>query len=507
MSQLPGRLESHWLDTTPTTSYPPLTTDQTVDVVVVGAGIAGVSTAWELVNAGKSVALVEADRVVAGVTGYTTAKLSAQHTLIYAQIRKTFGADGASSYAQSQQDAIEHVRKVGDDLGIDCDLERVPAYTYVESEEQLQQIHDEVDAANDAGLTASFVTETGLPFRIAGAIRVEEQAQFHPRKYLLGLLDDFTSRGGLVFEQSRIVGLDEGEPCKVTAENGATITAQDVVVASHYPVFDRAGMFARLEPHRDLVVAATIPEDDDPRGTYITTENNTRSVRTAPYADGQRLLIITGEQFTPGSADVTERFERLVSWTQERFPRAEVVYRWATQDNATTDKVPFVGPFHPRAKHVYVATGFAGWGMTNGVMAGRLLSGLITGDRLPWTDLYDPRRMEPLKEAMPMLKLQAKVAKHFIGDRLTSHVDSVDDIAPGSGAVARVRGERCAVYRDTDGGLQAVSATCTHLGCIVHFNDAETAWECPCHGSRFGVDGSVLQGPATRALERRDVTG
>ena len=138
-------------------------------------------------------------------------------------------------------------------------------------------------------------------------------------------------------------------------------------------------------------------------------------------------------------------------------------------------------------------------------MAGRLLSGLITGDRLPWTDLYDPRRMEPLKEAVPMLKLQAKVAKHFIGDRLTSHVDSVDDIAPGSGAVARVKGERCAVYRDADGGLQAVSATCTHLGCIVHFNDAETAWECPCHGSRFTVDGSVLQGPATAALERRDI--
>jgi glycine/D-amino acid oxidase-like deaminating enzyme/nitrite reductase/ring-hydroxylating ferredoxin subunit len=505
MAALPGRLESHWIETTPTTSYPPLDTDRTVDVVVVGAGIAGVSTAWELVRAGKSVAIVEADRAVTGVTGYTTAKLTAQHTLIYAQIRKSFGPDAAKLYAESQQDAIEHVRAVSEELAIDCDLERVPAFTYVESESMVQQIHDEVAAANDAGLTASFVTETGLPFPVAGAIRVEEQAQFHPRKYLLGLLDDFTSRGGLVFEQSRVVGLTEGDPCTVTTENGSTVTARAVVVTTHYPVFDRALMFSRLKPNRDLVVAATIPKEDDPQGTYITTENNTRSVRTAPFDDGRRLLIITGEKFAPGTADVSERFERLASWTLERFPRAEVVYRWATQDNSTTDNVPYVGPFHPGAKNVYVATGFAGWGMSNGVMSGRLLNGLITGEPLPWTDLFDPRRMKPVKEAGPILKLQAEVAKHFIGDRLTSHVDSVDEIAPGSGAVARVHGERCAVYRDPQGNLQAVSATCTHLGCIVHFNDAETAWECPCHGSRFTVDGSVLQGPATAALERRDI--
>jgi Rieske Fe-S protein len=279
-----------------------------------------------------------------------------------------------------------------------------------------------------------------------------------------------------------------------------------VVVATHYPVFDRAMLFGRLEPRRELVIAAAIPAERDPQGIYVTQEQNTRSLRTAPYRNGQRLLIITGEQFTPGAGEVSERWERLVAWTGERFPGAEVVYRWATQDNGTTDQIPFVGPFHLGAKNVYVACGFGGWGMSNGVMSGQLLAASIDGNALPWAELYDPRRLHPVREAGAIMKLQAKVAGHFVGDRLRpSYVDSVDDIAVGTGAVLRIRGEPCAVHRDETGALLAVSARCTHLGCTVHFNEAELAWECPCHGSRFTVDGSVIQGPANEPLERKEL--
>jgi glycine/D-amino acid oxidase-like deaminating enzyme/nitrite reductase/ring-hydroxylating ferredoxin subunit len=393
------------------------------------------------------------------------------------------------------------------ELGVDCDLERLPGFTYAESADHLDQVRAEVEAATGAGLRASFVTDTGLPFPIAGAVRVEDQAQFHPRKYLLALAEDMTRRGTRIFERSRAVGLHEGRPCRVTTESGSTVTATDVVVATHYPVFDRALLFTRLVPRRELVVAASIAADRDPAGIYITPEQNTRSVRTAPYRDGQRLLIVTGEHFTPGAGDVTERFERLVAWTSERFPGADVAYRWATQDNSTTDHLPYVGLFHPAAKHVYVATGFGGWGMSTGVMAGQLLAGLIGGAGAPpWARLYDPRRLHPVREAGPLLKAQAKVAGHFVGDRLRpAEVSSVDDISPGTGAVVRAGVHRHAVYRDEAGGLHAVSARCTHLGCLVHFNDAERAWECPCHGSRFGTDGAVLQGPANKPLERREI--
>jgi glycine/D-amino acid oxidase-like deaminating enzyme/nitrite reductase/ring-hydroxylating ferredoxin subunit len=507
MTELPGAATSYWMDSAPGTPFPALDADAEVDVVVIGAGIAGLCTAWELTRAGKRVAVLEAGRVAAGVTGFTTAKLTALHSLVYDRLRRTRGPEGARLYAQSQSDAVEHVASVAAELGIDCDLERVPAFTYAEDPERAELIRAEADAAREAGLPASYVTETGLPFPVAGAVRVEDQAQFHPRKYLLALAADLTAHGGRIHEQTRATGLTEGSPCRVTTQTGRTVTARDVVVATHYPVFDRALLFTRLSPHRELVVAAPLPADRDPGGMYITPENDTRSVRTAPLGDGRRLLIVTGESFLPGTGDTVDRFERLAGWARERFPGTEIAYRWAAQDNDPTDTVPLVGPFHPGARHTFVATGFGGWGMSGGVMAGRLLAALLTGGKLPWADLYDPRRLASLlREAPAFLRHQAVVGRHFVGDRVHgAQADSVADVAPGTGAVVDVDGRRCAVYRAEDGTVHAVSARCTHLGCLVAFNPAERSWDCPCHGSRFAPSGEVLEGPANRPLETREL--
>lgn len=503
MDATTGRAESYWLESTESPSYPSSTEHLAVDVAVVGGGIAGVCAAWEAARGGRSVALLEADRILAGTTGHTTGKLTALHGLVYAYLRSTFDPTTARLYAQSQSAAVQHVFDTARALGIHCELERLPATTYVTEEQATHEIRAEVEAARDAGLAASYTTETGLPFAVAAAIRVEGQAQFHPRKYLLGLAEDLTRRGGQIFEQTRVTELHDGDPCRLTTESGVTVEARDVVIATGYPVFDRGLLFARLKPRREMVVAARIPAEADPRGMYLTREHDTRSVRSAPQADGRRLLIVTGESFTPGAADVTDRLTTLADWTRATFDVSSLAYHWSAQDAVSTDRIPFIGLLHAGTRHVYVATGFNAWGMSNGVLAGQLITALLDGQPPAWASLYDPRRLHATAEARSFVSANLAVARHFIGDRLRSHAASPAGLAPGTGAILWYEGRHSAVYRDDDGHLHAVSATCTHLGCLVAFNQTERTWDCPCHGSRFDTDGTVLRGPATHPLKQR----
>jgi glycine/D-amino acid oxidase-like deaminating enzyme/nitrite reductase/ring-hydroxylating ferredoxin subunit len=500
----PTDLRSYWLDSSPETSYPQVPSTTRVDVAVVGGGIAGLCTAYELRRRGKTVAVIEAHRIAASVTGFTTAKITSLHTTIYSELVSSFGEDKARLYGASQQAGLERIATLVDTLGIDCDFARQDAFTYVREQSQVQSIREEAETAKKLGLPASFVTETQLPFPVAGAVRFENQAQFHPRRYLLALAEQIVGDGSVIFESSRMTGLDEGEPCRVICETGEVI-ADDVVIATHYPVLDRGLMFARLEPHRDVVVAGLLPESRELDGMYISTEAATHSVRVSPHPDG-RLLIVGGEPWKTGhDENIEARYDKLSAWTQETFGVKQIRYRWSTQDNKTVDGVPYIGRFHPGADHVYVAAGFRGWGMTNGAMTGLLLADQITGVENPWTELYDPGRVKPLQSAKDFAKLQVDAVKGLVGETLKPvQVESVDEIEPGDGAIARVNGDKAAVYRDERGQLHCLSPRCTHLGCIVHFNNAEKSWDCPCHGSRFDYQGQVLQGPANRPLEKVD---
>ncbi len=501
-------LTSYWMVSAETPDHPPLTDDITVDVAVVGGGIAGLSIASEMVRTGRSVAVLEAGAIAAGVTAGTTAKVSVLHGAVYDRLADKLGAETAEAYATSQTLAMEHVAAMTDRLGVDCELERQPAYVYSESADEVDMLRREADAARRAGLAASFTQDTGLPFPVAGAVRVEDQLVFHPRKYLRAVAEEYVAEGGLIFENTRVTGLHEGDPNVLTTQAGDRVTAREVVVATHYPIFDRSLLFSRLTPKREFAVAGVVPDSADPRAMYVSTSKDTRSLRGAPHADG-RLLIATGSPFTPGDPSAPRHLEELETWLTDRFPVDGVRFAWAAQDNMSGDQVPFIGSLHPGAKRVWVATGFNAWGMTSGVLAGLLLRDVIEGRPQPWARIYDPVRLHPTLEAKTVVSSGARSVAGLAanaGARVKGRLGrtrSAEDLAPGEAGIVSDADGEWATYVDEDGHRHAVSPTCTHLGCLVAFNGAEKAWECPCHGSRFGVDGAVLQGPATKPLERR----
>ena len=503
---LAGRPESLWLATGPSTSYPALERDLAVDVAVVGAGITGLLTALLLRREGLEVAVVDQHRVGTGVTGHTTAKLSSLHQLTYAGLASSFGAEGARTYGKANEAGLELIVDLVAELGIDCDLRRRPNYTYAEVDSELSDIQAEVEAAREAGLPASFVSELPLPYPVAGAVRFDEQAEFHPVKFVVGLAEALEREGGRIFENTRAVSLSDGRPCRVETTR-ATLTADHVVVASHFPFPDRALYFARVHPERSYCVAARI-DGRPPEGMFINASSPTRSIRTHA-GDGQELLLVGGEGHKVGQGGSTmPHYRALEAFIAKHFPLRSVEYRWSTQDNVPADGVPLVGKLTPRSRGTYAATGFRKWGLAMGAAAAEMIRDAVLGRENAWQGFFDSNRLTPAQSAVDLVSENANVAFHFFADRLTRRArDSARDLMPGEGKVVSRHGRQVAVSKDERGTVQAVSARCTHMGCIVAWNDAERSWDCPCHGSRFARDGAVLQGPAVSPLERREPPG
>ena len=497
---------SWWVASTPATDFPALSGDARTQVAVLGGGIAGLTTALLLARAGRQVTLVEADRVAAGVSGYTSAKATVQHNLVYADLTQRHGEEAARLYAESQTHALDWLR---DTAGrTHCELEQVPSLVYTEVLDDVETVNEEVEAARKAGLPMEHATTSGLPWGIRAGALLPGQVQFHPRKYLLALAEAIGTAGGTIVEQTRALDVSADGKGHVVHTDHGDLACDDVVVATHYPFLDRGLLFARLAAYRDVVVAAAIDADRDPGVMAISTgseDGGTHSVRTAPYQDGKRLLVVTGGQYKTGKdVSVEERYDGLAAWTQERFPGAEEVHRWSTQDTSSVDRLPYIGKLPLSGDHVWVATGFNAWGMTNGTLSGLVLADLVLGRSNPYAELYAPDRTTLRASASKAVKETVDVARELVGGMLRPGLTGMHELLPGEAGVFLRPEGRTAAYRDDDGALHVVSARCTHLGCTVRWNDAERSWDCPCHGSRFSCDGDVLHGPAVHALEPRE---
>ncbi len=499
-----SKRESVWLAGVDAPARPPLDGDVSADVAVVGGGIAGLTTALMAQLDGLDVVLVEAERIGHGTTGNTTGKISSLHGLTYHKLVDRHGDERARQYGEANQQAISVVEAMVGQIERDCHFARVPAYVYTTTSSHADEIRAEHEVAQRLGLPSHLTTKIDLPFDVELAIRFDDQARIDVGPYMAGLADLFEAAGGRVFEHSRAVDLDE-TPTGVTVKTGAgTVTAGQAVVATLIPVFDRGGYFARMKPTRGYGVAARLASGGV-EAVHINVGSPTRSTR--PWTDGEGPgIVVVGEGHHTGTdAAQPARWGELERWAREHFDVASFEYRWSAQDYVPLDDLPYVGR-SLLSRRVYVATGFRKWGLSNGTVAAQILSDLLSDRENPWLEAFDATRLRDLKEVKPLTQIVASVAKHFVGDRIARlTAPEVEELDRGEGKIVRSDGDAIGAYRDPDGKVHGVSATCTHMGCTVQWNDAETSWDCPCHGSRFDIDGCVLAGPATEPLAQVDV--
>jgi glycine/D-amino acid oxidase-like deaminating enzyme/nitrite reductase/ring-hydroxylating ferredoxin subunit len=493
---------SLWSSSATSPTFPALTTDVEVDVAVIGGGITGLTAATLLALSGRRVCLVEARRLGSGVSHRSTAHLTEAVDTRYHQIEASFGREGARLVAESSRAAIEKVAELAAKLSLPCDLVRRPGYLFTEKDDDLAMLQKEHAAARRAGLPVELVDEAPLSFETKGALRFPDQAQLHIVRYMDGLAAAAQANGAQIFEESRVVTIDDGEPCVVHLERGPSIRARSVLVATHAPL-NRVFLQTKIAAYRSYVLAFRDVALQD--GLFWDTQDPYHYF-SSYMIDGVPYLIVGGEDHKTGATTKTEEhLDSLHAWSRQRFAVRAPTYRWSAQVEEPVDGLPFIGR-NSLSEHVFVATGFGGNGTTFGTVAAMIVTDLVNGRRNAWSELYAATRVKPLSSAATYVGENVDFPMHLFSDRLhPPDARSPAEIRPGEGKTIRLRGERLAVYRDPQGALHAVSSVCTHLGCLVKFNNAEKTWDCPCHGSRFGTDGAVLDGPATRPLSKKSL--
>jgi glycine/D-amino acid oxidase-like deaminating enzyme/nitrite reductase/ring-hydroxylating ferredoxin subunit len=500
---------SLWMETGPLLNESPLTEDASADVCIVGAGIAGMTTAYLLSKEGKSVVVLDDGSIGGGMTGRTTAHLVNALDDRYFELERLHGERGARLAAESHTAAIDRVEEIVRNEKIDCGFERLDGYLFVPPGEAKQVLDDELEAATRAGLKLERVKRTPIDSYDTGpALRFPRQAQFHPLKYLAGLAQAIKHGGGRIHTETHADKIEGGDAAVIQTSGGALVRADAVVVATNSPVNDLVAIHTKQAAYQTYVIGARVPRGSVHRALYWDTPDPYHYLRIETIGTGANaydLLIVGGEDHKTGQEDdANRRFGNLERWTRLRFPMIEEIeYRWSGEVLEPVDGLAFIGRNPLDEPNVFIATGDSGNGMTHGTIAGILITDLIMERENEWADLYEPSR-KTLRALPEFARENLNVAMEYTGLLTPGEVDSVADIEPGRGAVIRRGLTKVAVYKDEGGAVHERSAICRHLGCVVDWNTLESTWDCPCHGSRYDAYGRVIQGPANSDLPEVD---
>lgn len=496
------RSRSLWMDIEVAPNARPLQGGKECDVVVIGSGIAGISTAYELAIEGQRVIVVDRGTIAGGITARTSAHLAPLCDDLTSAMISLRGEQVSRLFYESQAAAVDRIEEIQEREQIDCDFRRLDGYLFQALNTDSKIIEDELDAVRKVG--AAVHRLVGVPFSHCErqhVLRYPRQATFHPLKYLRGLAAIIEKRGGVFYSGTIVQRVEERDDAAVRViTSGGTITARAAVVATNSPIVDRFALHTKMAPYRTYAMAFSIKRGAIPDALYWDTLDPYHYVRLQPGDERTDYLIVGGADHKSGEADDAPlRFEALEAWTRNLIPAAkEVTHRWSGQVLDTIDYAGFIGR-NPGNANVYVHTGDSGQGITHGVVGSLINSALIRGEVSRWSEVYEPSRKTPaaignfLRENVTALK---NLAEYLAPGELSS----LEDLKPGHGAVIRQGTSKIAAYRDNAGTLYARSAACSHLGCHLHWNSFETCWDCPCHGSHFAVDGTPLNAPAISPL-------
>jgi glycine/D-amino acid oxidase-like deaminating enzyme/nitrite reductase/ring-hydroxylating ferredoxin subunit len=500
------RTKSLWMQVQVAPDAPRLSGDERCDTLIVGSGIAGLSAAYELTIAGQAVIVLDRGAIAGGMTSRTTAHLSPVCDDGFSSLIKLRGEETARLFHESQSAGVDRIEAIVREHDIACDFRRLDGYLFPAVHMKLSEARDEMtrecEAARKAGVAVERVT--GVPFEHldnAPALLYSRQATFHPLKYLKALVAVMESKGARFFAHSAVTKIDERDGAiTVTTEDGASVTAPRAIFATNAPINNRVAIHSKMAPYRTYAMAFSIPRGSLPDALYWDMADPYHYVRLNPGRGDVDYLIVGGADHKSGEAnDGDVRFQSIEAWIRRLVPQlGNEMHRWSGQILDTIDYCGFIGR-NPRSENTYVATGDSGQGMTHGAVAGLLLKDLIVGGSSPWEAVYDPSRKTPFA-ALNYVSENVTAIKNFAEYLMPAELDSLDELEPGQGGVVRDGMSRIAAYRDDAGNLHLRSAVCTHLGCHLHWNSTEKCWDCPCHGSHFAPDGSVLNGPAIKPL-------
>lgn len=497
-------MESYWLQNAEKerVHFEPLASNLQVDVCIIGGGITGLTTAYYLSKTNLNVALLEREEIASKTSGHTTGKITSQHGLFYDYLINSQGEEKARQYLEANEQAIQNIANIIEEENIDCDFEYQNAYVFTQKQQELEKIQKEVEALKKLGFPAKYVTKVNLPFSILGAIEFPNQAQFHPVKYIMGLINSIKNNVQ-IYEQTKVTNLEkEDDLYKLTTEKGNTITAKHVVVATRYPLYNIPGYhFLKMYQSTSYLMAFET-EKITVEGMYINSEQPTISLRNVKNKN--IILVGGGEHKTGEEMNLDNIFEELQEIVKKFDPDAKLISKWEAEDCISLDKIPYIGQYSRFWPNVYVTAGFKKWGMTSSNVAANIIVDKILGKENAYQEVFEATRMEPIKNHQELENMMKEAVNSIALKKLTLPEETIKDIQPEQGGLIDYENETIGVYRDKQGKIHAVKPTCTHLGCTLTWNNLSKTWDCPCHGSRFDYTGKSLEPPSIKNLENRN---